>query len=68
MSDNEKMDLIDNVWRPESDFNFPETILKDGRQTSCINQWLKTYSWCAKALPIEQSWQQTVVDIILSLY
>ena len=34
MSDNEKMDLIDNVWRPESDFNFPNTILKYGRKAS----------------------------------
>ena len=45
MTDQEKFDLIQNVWKPSKEFVFPETIEPMGRKRRFQYKHLQQYSW-----------------------
>ena len=48
-TDQEKFDLIQNVWKPSKEFVFPETIEPMGRKRQFQYKHLQQYSWLVYA-------------------
>ena len=44
MKDKEIIDLVSNVWKPLTDYDFPKTT-KNGITGSCKFAWLSKYEW-----------------------
>ena len=44
MKDKEIIDLVNNVWKPLTDYDFPKTT-NNGITGSCKFAWLSKYEW-----------------------
>ena len=44
MKDKEIIDLVNNVWKPLTDYDFPKTTY-NGIKVSCKFSWLSKYKW-----------------------
>ena len=45
LNDDEKIKVIENVWKPQCDYMFPQKGFKGKRTKACQYSWLEKFDW-----------------------